>query len=342
MQLIIDEAQEDPQLFKELRGVIDADRKNKNRFILTGSSSPELLKGISDSLAGRVGIIELSTLKINELKQQKLPPFYQLFEKTINQESISFLKNLPYIEHNCLPNLLKGGYPEPILEDSDIFFNNWMENYYKTYISTDIKRLYPKLDDIKYRRFISMLANLSGSIVNKAQIGRSIDSSEVSIRDYIDIADKKFFWRSIPSYENSITKSIVKMPKGIFRDSGLLHYLLNIRSIDQMLQSPSVGQNFESFVIEEIIKGLQATMVTKWDYYYYRTRNGAEVDLVLEGHFGLLPIEIKLGSNTQLKQLVSLNKFIQEQQLSLGIVINNSDEIKLLNDRIIQIPVSCI
>ena len=132
------------------------------------------------------------------------------------------------------------------------------------------------------------------------------------------------------------------MPKGIFRDSGLLHYLLNITSREQMLQSPTVGQNFESFVIEEILKGMQATMVPKWDYYYYRTRNGAEVDLVLEGSFGILPIEIKLGASTRIKQLASLNKFIHDHQLPLGIVINNSEEIKLLNEQVVQIPVNCI
>ena len=109
-----------------------------------------------------------------------------------------------------------------------------------------------------------------------------------------------------------------------------------------MLQSPTVGQNFESFVIEEIIKGLEASMVHKWDYYYYRTRNGAEIDLVLEGNFGLLPIEIKLGVTTKLKQLTSLNNFIKEHELPFGIVINNAQEIKMLNGNIIQLPVNYI
>lgn len=340
--IIIDEAQEAPQFFRELRGVIDANRKQKNRFILTGSSSPNLLKGISDSLAGRVGIIEIGTLKINEIIEQPLPSFYHIFSQPINQSTLDFLKHMPIEPNDCLKNFLHGGYPEPILENNEMTYYAWMENYHKTYIATDIKRLYPKLDDIKYRRFISMLAYLSGTIINKAQIGRSIDTSEVTIRDYLDIADKTFIWRSIPSYKNSTIKSIVKMPKGIFRDSGLLHYLLNITSREQMLQSPTVGQNFESFVIEEMIKGLLASMIPKWDYYYYRTRNGAEIDLVLEGSFGILPIEIKFGASTRLKQLISLNKFIQDNQLPMGIVINNAKEIKLLNERIIQIPINCV
>ncbi len=341
-RIIIDEAQESPQLFRELRGVVDANRKQKNRFILTGSSSPQLLKGISDSLAGRVGIIEISTLKTNEITEQPFPSFYQIFKQPINQTSIDFLKQIPVNTYDYMESLLKGGYPEPILENSTTAYYAWMENYHKTYISTDIKRHYPKLDDLKYRRFISMLAHLSGTIINKAQLGRSIDTSEVTVRDYLDIANKTFMWRSIPSFESSVTKSIVKMPKGIFRDSGLLHYLLNITSRDQMLQNPTVGQNFESFVIEEIIKGLHASMIPKCDYYYYRTRNGAEIDLVLEGSFGILPIEIKLGASTRMKQLTSLNKFIHEHQLPFGIVINRSEEIKLLNQHIVQIPVNCI
>ncbi len=345
-QLIIDEAQETPQIFKELRGVIDSSRRKKNRFMLTGSSSPKLLSAISDSLAGRIGIIEVGTLKGNEIYAQPIPDFYQIFLQDINASTLDFLKlTLATSQHkhqDSLNHLLKGGYPEPVLQSSDDFFYAWMENYHKTYISTDIRRLYPRLDEVKYRRFISMLASLSGTIVNKAQLGRSIDVSEMSIRDYLDIAHNTYIWRNIPSYEGSVAKSIVKMPKGYFRDSGLLHYLLNITSREQMLKSPNVGQNFESFVIEEIIKGLQSCSVKKWDYYYYRTRNGAEVDLILEGSFGILPIEIKFGTSTRLKQLTSLNKFIEENQLPMGIVINNSQEIKRLNNKIIQIPVNCV
>ena len=106
--LIIDEAQECPQLFRELRGVIDTNRKQKNRFILTGSSSPKLLKGISDSLAGRVGIIEISTLKINEISEQPFPSFYHIFTQPINKTTIDFLKQIPVKTHDCLNGLLKG------------------------------------------------------------------------------------------------------------------------------------------------------------------------------------------------------------------------------------------
>lgn len=292
---------------------------------------------------------------MNEIHKHPLPDFYQIFLQNISISTMDFLKSVPAVSQkstknqtlktrhpDCLNQLLKGGYPEPVLQLSDEFFYTWMENYHKTYIAMDIKRLYPRLDVIKYRRFINMLASLSGTIINKAQLGRSIDVSEVTIRDYLEMAHNTYIWRNIPSYEGSVTKSIVKMPKGYIRDTGLLHYLLNITSREQMLNSPNVGQNFESFVIEEIIKGLQASKVKKWDYYYYRTRNGAEIDLILEGSFGLLPIEIKFGTSTRMKQLTSLNQFIENNQLPMGIVINNSQEIKRLNNKIIQLPVSYI
>lgn len=340
--VIIDEAQEAPELFRHLRGVIDANRSEYGRFILTGSSSPELLKQASDSLAGRIAIVEIGTLKINEIQQQPLPDFYRIFESSLSSSSLEQLKQLTVPSFDILPFFLRGGYPEPVLAKDDYYYNVWMENYYRTYINSDVKKLFPRLDSIRYRRFVSMLSSLSGTIINKAQLGRSVDVSEVTIRDYLDIADKTLFWRTIPSYEDATSKSVVKMPKGIVRDSGINHYLSGIDTREKLLRSPQLGHNFESFIIEEIIKGIEATKVSRWDYFYFRTRNGAEIDLILEGSFGLLPIEIKFGTHAHLKQLTSLRQFIQKHHLPFGIVINNSDEIRLLSKDIIQIPARCL
>ena len=145
----------------------------------------------------------------------------------------------------------------------------------------------------------------------------------------------------IPSYEKVKSKSIVKMPKGILRDSGLTHFLANIDSRETLIRSPGVGQNFESFIIEEIIKGVQCTNATNWQYYY-RTKHGAEIDLILEGSFGVLPIEIKFGITTQASQITSLKKFLAENSLPLGVVINNSTDVKALANNIIQVPATLI
>jgi predicted AAA+ superfamily ATPase len=340
--VIIDEAQEAPELFKQLRGIIDANRTEPGRYILTGSSSPELLERASDSLAGRIAIVELGTLKMNEIQRQSLPPFYRIFEQDLNRESLDRIRKLDCPVVDVIPFFLRGGYPEPVLGGDEFAYNAWMENYYRTYINRDIKRLFPRLDAIRYRRFVAMLSSLSGTIVNKAQLGRSVDVSEVTIRDYLEIADKTFFWRTIPSYEASSSKSLVKMPKGIVRDSGINHYLAGIDSREKLLRAPQTGQNFEAFIIEEIIKGLQATSVTRWDYFYFRTRNGAEVDLILDGSFGTLPIEIKFGHKTTLRQLTSLQQFVNRNNLPFGIIINNSNDIRMLGEKIIQLPAGCI
>jgi predicted AAA+ superfamily ATPase len=351
--VIIDEAQNDPQLFNELRGVIDQNRDLKNRFILTGSSSPELLHHTSDTLAGRVAIIEVGTFKINEFLERPLPQFYSIFKKEFSNETLQFLKQLEKvnsINNQFVQNIFEwGGYPEPVLSklknQSDFFYSQWMENYYQTYLNRDVRKLFPKLDLIKYRRFLTNLSELSGTIINKADIARNIEVSEVTIKDYLEIAHHTFIWRIIPPFDlfKSKSSSQIKMPKGIFRDSGLNHFLCEINSREKLLRYPRLGQNFEAFVIEEIIKGISSLEeVSRWNYSYYRTRNGAEIDLLISGPFGIIPIEIKFSSHVNLKQLTSIRNFVTEHDLPFGIVINNADSIELLSDKIIQIPVSFI
>ena len=340
--VVIDEAQEDPRLFRQLRGVVDADRRESGRFLLTGSSSPDLLREAGDSLAGRIAIVEVGTLKINETAQLPLPSFYHLLERELSRETLQEIRALECPVPDVLPYFLRGGYPEPALFADDFAYGAWMESYFRTYVDRDIRKLFPRLDAVRYRRFVRMLSSLSGTVINKAQLGRSVDVSEVTIRDYLEIADKTFFWRLIPSYLDARAGSVLKSPKGLVRDSGINHYLAGIDSRDKLLRAPQVGQNFESFIIEELVKGVQATGVTRWDYYHFRTRNGAEVDLILEGSFGLLPIEIKFGRRTGLKQVEGLRRFIARHELPFGIVVNNGDHVEMLGDTIVQVPAGCL
>jgi uncharacterized protein len=340
---IIDEAQLFPPIFKTLRGVIDDNRQQKGRYLITGSSSPELLQNISESLAGRVAIVQLGTLKANEYYQKPLSNFYKIFSETLTSESLTKdkfpISGAPPITNKQMQHIwLNGGYAEPLLSDEKDFYNLWMENYKKTYIQRDIAQLFPRLDKIKFQRFITMLGKLSGTIINKKNIATVIETSEPTIKEYIDIADGTFIWKKLSSYEENITKSITKMPKGHIRDNGLLHSILKIPNYDSLLNDPMVGQSFESFVIEEILKGLEATLTTNWDAHYYRTRNGAEIDLILRGEFGVLPIEIKHGSTIKMKQLQSLTSFVKEHDLPLGILINQTNEVKWITPNIINIP----
>ncbi|WP_299983989.1 AAA family ATPase [Desulfobacula sp.] len=338
--IIIDEVQQYPELFSHLRGVIDRDRKVKNRFILTGSSSLDLIKNVSQSLAGRVGVIELNTLKANEINSHPLSDFYKIFDKPLGSNSLGEIKKLkPTLSHNqVMDAFLMGGYPEPILENDRFFYATWMENYFQTYVQRDIRSLFPRLDLIKYQRFISMLSALSGTIINRSQTGRSLNISEKSIRDYLDIVQGSYIWRNISSYARDSQRSLTKMPRGNFQDSGLSHFLQRVTNREQLMNYSNVGASFEAFIIEEIIRGIEATHCTNWNYSYYRTRNGAEIDLILQGPFGILPIEIKFGTRVKMQQIQTLKKFVKDNELPLGILINNGEQVQMIADKIIQLP----
>lgn len=339
--VIIDEAQIYPELFPVLRGIIDSHRSQKGRFIITGSSSPELLSQISETLAGKIGLIELGTLKANEYYQKPLSRFYDLFATKLSlQNVISGPAPLSLAEMQVV--WFKGGYPEPLLEKNMMFYHQWMESYRDTYINRDIARLFPRLNKIAYRRFLTILSKLSGTIINKRDLGRAIEVTEGTVKDYLKIVEGTFLWRALPSFERNIIKSIIKMPKGYIRDTGLLHYLIRIKSFEELFEDPLVGFSFEAFVVEELIKGLQATSATNWEPYYYRTRNGAEIDLILDGFFGLLPIEIKYGTSVHLKQITALIQFVEEHNLPLGMVINQSESVEWITPKIVQIPVGWI
>ena len=132
------------------------------------------------------------------------------------------------------------------------------------------------------------------------------------------------------------------MPKGFFRDQGILHHLLKVDDVERLILHPSGGTSFESFVIEELIRGFECTMKAGIDFNFYRTRDKAEVDLIIDGSFGLIPIEVKLGTKVNKRMLISLKSFIEDTGAGFGILINNADKIEIIANRIIQIPATYI
>ncbi len=343
--LIIDEAQISPELFRELRGVIDADRNKKGRFLLTGSSAPLLAHKTSESLAGRIAKIEVGTLKMNERYEQPLPNIYSILNDTPSEKHLEQLRetSVSLKTEQVLDHFLKGGYPELVTQNDELFRSEWMSQYEQTYIDRDIRKLFPGLNMQNYRRFIGMLSELSGTIINRSEIGRSLNTNESTVRDYLDIAQGTYLWRSLPSLERTVSKSVVKMPRGYLRDSGLLHHLTDVHTLQHLHRRPGTGSAFEGFIIEEIIQGLQAVQSTRWKHAFYRTRGGAEIDLILTSPDGTrIPIEIKFGISVRRAQLKTLTTFIEQENLPYGIVINNADEVKLLTENIIQIPAGCL
>jgi len=342
--IIIDEAQQYPDLFKILRGVIDSDRKNKGRFLITGSSSPDIVKGLTESLAGRIASIEMWPFKSTEYYEKGQSELYDyLLQSSLSSKNLTDLSPLLSLPQ-CMNVWYKGGFPEPLIEseENNEFYTIWMENYIQSYIVRDIRGLFPKLNIHNFRRFLTLLAQFSGHQLNMSDMARSLEVSVSTIKDYLDIIHQTFIWRNLNPFENNTIKKVQKAKKGFFRDQGVLHYLLKIKSLDDLLIHPVAGYSFESFVTEEIIRGFQATMATQMEFSYYRTIDKSEVDLIVEGSFGTIPIEIKLGSSTKKQSLRGLTKLIKEMDLEYGLVINRAKRIEQLSDKIIQIPVNYI
>lgn len=341
---IIDEAQQFPELFAVLRGVIDADRNACGRFLLTGSSSPEIVRGLSESLAGRIATVELWPFKVSEFYAQPAPDLYPLLiDRTATPEQLTHLKT-GVTGTQVYQHWLLGGYPEPRIkgEQQAVFHSLWMDEYFADYIRRDIQRLFPRLNMQSFRRFIQSLGHYSGQTINQSTLARALEISSVTAREYLEILHATFIWRNLRSFEKNSLKKIQKMPKGFFRDSGILHHFHKLDDLDRLLVHPVAGASFESFVIEEIIRGLQCTLQAGIDFNFYRTRDKSEIDLIIDGPFGVIPVEVKLGTKVSPRALLPLKTFLQETGARFGLLVNNAEKIELLADNIVQFPAAWI
>jgi predicted AAA+ superfamily ATPase len=339
----IDEAQVLPEIFPALRVAIDERRAVKGRFVITGSSSPTLLQAVSESLAGRVGIIEMAPFSWAEVTETSgRDSFLRRLQdrRTSTARLIEGLK--PRGELARAHELwFRGGFPEPWLNPGDTFRARWVEQYIQTYLFRDVRRLFPGLDDVRFRRFLEMLGGLSGRVLNYAEVARALGVSQPTARDYFDIAHGTFIWRMVPAFSRDVVKRVVKHPRGYLRDSGLLHALLRIPDTDALLSHPQMGASWEGMVVEEILRQLSALGVAH-EYSYYRTGAGAEVDLVLEGNFGRVAIEIKHTSSVGGRDLRGLRDFVTEQKARVGVVINNDALPRRYEEDLIGLPFTCL
>jgi hypothetical protein len=338
-QVAIDEVQALPDLFPALRVAIDEHRGERGRFVITGSSSPSLLRSVSVSLAGRIGVIEMSPFSWEEITETvgRDSFFHRLQDRTCGPRDL--IQGLTPRGDLALAHefWFRGGYPEPWLNPGDTFRSHWTEQYIQSYLFRDVKRLFSGLDELRYRRFLELLGGLSGRIINFAEVARALGVSQPTARDYFEIAHGTFIWRTIPAYTRDTLKRVVKHPRGYVRDTGLLHTLLRIPDADALLTHPQMGASWEGMVVEEVLRRM-SSLGLGYQYTYYRTGGGAEVDLVLEGNFGLIAMEIKYTSTIGGRDLRNLRAFMVEHKARLGVVINNDVAPRLYEDEIVGIP----
>jgi uncharacterized protein len=343
-KVIIDEAQLAPEVFSALRVAIDRDRSAKGRFVLSGSSSPQLVTQISETLSGRVARLEMSPLTLTEAWAVPASKIYErLAHGSTIDELIEALK--PQLsESNLQEYWFEGGYPEPWSNPNPDFRALWHRNYIDSYLLRDIAAIFPNLNRDRFRQFISVLSQASGTILNNADFARTLGVSEPTIRDWLSIAHDTYLWRHIPAWDRSAAKQLVKHPKGFLRDSGLLHKLLRILDQEMLATHPVRGRSWEAMVTETILRGFE-NAGKEVNPFHFRTRGGAEIDLILEGQFGranLLPIEIKLTNSADKRALKALNAFIEMHDCPFGLVISNDEKVRRLDSKILAIPATCL
>ncbi len=338
-RVALDEIQLVPEVFPALRVAIDEHRSERGRFVVTGSSSPDLLRSVSESLAGRVGVIELAPLSWEEVTQTSGQDSALRRIQDRKVKPVDLIEGLKARGDVVRAHdfWFRGGFPEPWLDSKADFRKRWTEQYLQTYLYRDVKRLFPGLDEVRFRRFVTLLGGFSGRVLNYADAARALAVSQPTARDYFEIAHGTFIWRRIPAYSRDSAKRVVKHPRGYLRDSGLLHALLRIPDLEALLSHPQVGASWEGMVIEEILRQLNSRGVA-YDYSYYRTGAGAEVDLVLEGTFGRVAVEIKHTSSVSARDLRGLRDFVKEHKARLGLAITNDVSARIHDEKVVSLP----
>jgi predicted AAA+ superfamily ATPase len=262
--VVLDEAQAWPPLFGRLRGAIDRDRKRMGRFLLLGSVSPALLTDVSQSLAGRLSLVELTPLLWTEL---------------VTNASRERL-------------WLCGGYPDGgVLEPGA--YPQWQRDYLALLTQRDLPSWGLPASPQTTDRLLRMLAALHGQIWNASQVGQSLALSYHTVNSYVDYLVGAYLIRRLPPYQANVRKRLVKSPRVYWRDSGLLHARLGVQDEHTLLDQPWVGASWEGFIIEQIL-GTLAANGTAFEPYYFRTSDGHELDLVIDRGRERWAIEIKL------------------------------------------------
>ncbi|MGR3318631.1 MAG: ATP-binding protein [Candidatus Anammoxibacter sp.] len=273
--VILDEIHRMPELFHSLRGIIDRGRrkqKGKGRFLILGSASIDLLRQSGETLAGRISYINLSPFSALEIKDE-------------------------HAARECL--WLRGGFPDSYLAESDQDSLAIRKDFIRTYLERDVPMFGPRIPATTLERLWTMLAHRQGVMLKASELSRALEVSAQSVTRYIDLLVDLLLVRRLPPFHTNIGKRLVKAPKVYIRDSGMVHALLGIKTLEQLAGHPVVGMSWEGFAIETLLS------VLPWrsSAFFYRTSAGAEIDLIIEHNDGSTwAIEIKRARSVKVRR----------------------------------------
>lgn len=259
--VILDEVQRVPDLFPQLRGIIDR-RRTPGRFLLLGSASPLLLRQSGESLAGRIAHVELTPFRISEVGTKRLSQLW-----------------------------LRGGFPDSLLAPSTKVSCRWREEFIRTFLERDIPQLGFRVPAESLHRLWQMLAHHHGQLLNRSQLGQSLGVTPATIGHHLDMLSQTYMVRSLPPLLPNLKKRLVKSPKVYLRDSGILHTLLGLETESDLRGHPVFGASWEGFALEQILD-----QYPDWTASHYRTSTGVELDLILEKGRRRIAFEFKASS----------------------------------------------
>jgi len=303
--VVIDEVQRQPALFELLRVLVDRPH-NQARFLLLGSASPRLVKDVSESLAGRIGFVDLSGFDLREVGPEN---------------------------HDCL--WIRGGFPRSFLALDDSAAIIWREDFIRTFLERDIPQFGITIPAETLRRFWTMIAHYHGQVWKAAEFARSLGTSENTARRYLDILAGAYMIRILPPWFENISKRQVKAPKIFIRDSGILHTLLQLPTLTDVQGHPKLGTSWEGFALEQVL-----TLLETRDTYFWATHSGAELDLLIMIGGKRHGFEFKYSDAPGHTR--SMSVAIQDLNLEHLWVLYPGNQEYLLEEKISVLPVSSL
>jgi len=303
--VVIDEVQRRPELFEILRVLVDRPG-NTARFLLLGSASPQLVKGVSESLAGRLGFVDLSGFDLSEVGAENRDRLW-----------------------------IRGGLPRSFLAPDDSASAMWRDDFIRTFLERDIPQLGITIPAETLRRFWMMVAHYHGQVWNAAEFARSLGTSEHTARRYLDILAGAYMTRVLPPWFENVGKRQVKAPKIYMRDSGILHALLQLRTLADLQGHPKVGASWEGFALEHVIAAFGSR-----DAYFWATHAGAELDLLVIAAGKRYGLEFKYADAPGRSR--SMHTAIQDLHLEHVWVVYPGEQEYTLDDRISVVSMNAV
>ena len=332
--LILDEVQRAPECFSVLKYMIDSDRR-AGMYILTGSQKYALMKGVSESLAGRIGIIDMLGLSDREIYED---PFDRPFLPTSDYLLERRPKMAPSIQ-NLWERIHRGSMPE-LYSNENMDWEQYYAAYVDTYIERDVKQLGSVGDTLAFTQFMTALASRTGELLNAASLARDVGVDSKTVKRWLSILQASNIIYLLQPFSLNINKRIIKTPKVYFTDTGLVCYLCRWLTPETLANGAMAGSIYETFIVSEILKSYY-NAGKEPDLYFFRNTDGQEVDLLFYRDGKLYPVEIKKTSSPNVKDAKhfgTLSTFFPSLEVSEGGIICNADDLLPLGQNLKIIP----